>query len=84
VPTKTLKPPRTSSLNRVQDPMCLRNLSLRLDLFLVQYDIENMYNWIFKERPKNVLVKMKLRSYMNGHARIGEPQFPFSVEIDFV
>jgi hypothetical protein len=43
------------SLKRVQDPMRLRNLSLRLDLFLVQHDIENMYNWIFKERPKNAL-----------------------------
>eukprot|EP01018_Ginkgo_biloba_P033159 Gb_13174 [translate_table: standard] len=57
---------------------------LRLDLFLVQHDIENMYMWIFKERPENALGKMQLRSYMNGHARLGEPQFPFSVEKGFV
>jgi hypothetical protein len=56
---------------------------LRLDLFLVQHDMENMYMWAFKERPENALGKMQLRSYMNGHARFGEPQFPFSVDKGF-
>ncbi|KAJ7524327.1 hypothetical protein O6H91_17G000800 [Diphasiastrum complanatum] len=56
---------------------------LRLDVFLVQHDMENMYMWVFKERPENALGKMQLRSYMNGHSRFGEPQFPFSVEKGF-
>ncbi|KAK8935827.1 hypothetical protein KSP39_PZI013378 [Platanthera zijinensis] len=57
---------------------------LRLDVFLVQHDMENMYMWAFKDRPENALGKMQLRSYMNGHSRHGEPQFPFSVEKGFV
>lgn len=57
---------------------------LRLDGFLVQHDMENMYMWVFKERPDNALGKMQLRSYMNGHSRLGEPQFPFSVDKGFV
>ncbi|PKA56402.1 hypothetical protein AXF42_Ash014905 [Apostasia shenzhenica] len=57
---------------------------LRLDVFLVQHDMENMYMWVFKERPENALGKMQLRSYMNGHSRLGEPQFPFSAEKGFV
>uniref|UniRef100_A0A1D1YAX1 Putative translation initiation factor IF-2 n=1 Tax=Anthurium amnicola TaxID=1678845 RepID=A0A1D1YAX1_9ARAE len=57
---------------------------LRLDIFLVQHDMENMYMWVFKERPENALGKMQLRSYMNGHSRPGEPQFPFSVDKGFV
>ncbi|CAL9769213.1 unnamed protein product [Musa acuminata subsp. burmannicoides] len=57
---------------------------LRLDVFLVQHDMENMYMWVFKERPENALGKMQLRSYMNGHSRQGEPQFPFSVDKGFV
>ncbi|KAJ3668973.1 hypothetical protein LUZ60_010923 [Juncus effusus] len=57
---------------------------LRLDSFLVQHDMENMYMWVFKERPENSLGKMQLRSFMNGHSRPGEPQFPFSVEKGFV
>ncbi|MQM08130.1 hypothetical protein Taro_040984 [Colocasia esculenta] len=57
---------------------------LRLDVFLVQHDMENMYMWVFKERPENSLGKMQLRSYMNGHSRLGEPQFPFSVDKGFV
>ena len=40
--------------------------------------------WVFKERPENALGKMQLRSYMNGHSRLGEPQFPFSVDKGFV
>ncbi|CAM6021876.1 unnamed protein product [Sphagnum balticum] len=56
---------------------------LRLDIFLVQHDMENMYMWAFKERTENALGKMQLRSYMNGHARFGEPQFPFSVDKGF-
>ncbi|CAL9088233.1 unnamed protein product [Musa textilis] len=54
------------------------------DVFLVQHDMENMYMWVFKERPENALGKMQLRSYMNGHCRPGEPQFPFSVDRGFV
>ncbi|KAK8959849.1 hypothetical protein KSP40_PGU002055 [Platanthera guangdongensis] len=57
---------------------------LKLDVFLVQHDMENMYMWVFKERPENALGKMQLRSYMNGHSRLGESQFPFSVEKGFV
>ncbi|KAJ6429134.1 hypothetical protein OIU84_020714 [Salix udensis] len=44
---------------------------LQLDSFLVQHDMENMYMWVFKERPENTLGKMQLRSYMNGHSRQG-------------
>lgn len=61
----------------------LERSDLRLDLFLVQHDMENMYMWAFKERPENALGKMQLRSYMNGHARFGEPQFPFSADKGF-
>ncbi|KMT05276.1 hypothetical protein BVRB_7g174150 [Beta vulgaris subsp. vulgaris] len=57
---------------------------LQLDSFLVQHDMENMYMWVFKERPENALGKMQLRSYMNGHSRQGERPFPFSVEKGFV
>lgn len=57
---------------------------LQLDAFLVQHDMENMYMWVFKERPENALGKMQLRSYMNGHSRQGERPFPFSVEKGFV
>ncbi|XP_042427433.1 uncharacterized protein LOC122014944 [Zingiber officinale] len=57
---------------------------VRHDKFLVQHDMENMYMWAFKERPENALGKMQLRSYMNGHSRLGEPQFPFSVDRGFV
>lgn len=56
---------------------------LELEVFLVQHDMENMYMWVFKERPENTLGKMQLRSYMNGHSRQGEPPFPFSVEKGF-
>ncbi|KAL9247677.1 hypothetical protein vseg_021084 [Gypsophila vaccaria] len=57
---------------------------LQLDAFLVQHDMENMYMWVFKDRPENALGKMQLRSYMNGHSRQGERLFPFSVEKGFV
>nr|WLQ69652.1 MYB protein [Zingiber officinale] len=57
---------------------------VRHDVFLVQHDMENMYMWAFKERPENALGKMQLRSYMNGHSRLGEPQFPFGVDRGFV
>lgn len=57
---------------------------LELEVFLVQHDMENMYMWVFKERPENALGKMQLRSYMNGHSRQGERPFPFSVEKGFV
>ncbi|GAB4860176.1 hypothetical protein Ancab_011654 [Ancistrocladus abbreviatus] len=57
---------------------------LQLEAFLVQHDMENMYMWVFKERPENALGKMQLRSYMNGHSRQGERPFPFSVEKGFV
>ncbi|XP_062210775.1 uncharacterized protein LOC133912182 [Phragmites australis] len=58
--------------------------SATLDAFLVQHDMENMYMWAFKERTENALGKMQLRSFMNGHSRLGEPQFPFSAEKGFV
>ncbi|XP_010499176.1 PREDICTED: uncharacterized protein LOC104776752 [Camelina sativa] len=57
---------------------------LQLDSFLVQHDMENMYMWVFKEKPENALGKMQLRSYMNGHSREGERPFPFSVDKGFV
>ncbi|KAL1818885.1 hypothetical protein DCAR_0415114 [Daucus carota subsp. sativus] len=57
---------------------------LNFDVFLVQHDMENMYMWVFKERPENALGKMQLRSYMNGHSRQGERPFPFSVERGFI
>ncbi|PKU83123.1 uncharacterized protein LOC110115847 [Dendrobium catenatum] len=57
---------------------------LKLDAFLVQHDMENMYMWVFKERPENSLGKMQLRSYMNGHCRLGEPRFPFIADRGFV
>lgn len=64
-------------------PVLKEKSNLRLDIFLVQHDMENMYMWVFRERPDNALGKMQLRSYMNGHARFGEPQFPFSVDKGF-
>ncbi|KAK7336958.1 hypothetical protein VNO77_17512 [Canavalia gladiata] len=57
---------------------------LKLDVFMVQHDMENMYMWVFKERPDNALGKMQLRSYMNGHSRQGERPFPFSADKGFV
>ncbi|CAI5482120.1 unnamed protein product [Closterium sp. Yama58-4] len=57
---------------------------LRLEEFMVQHDMENCYMWAFRVRPHNALGKMQLRSYMNGHSRFGEPQFPFSAEKGFV
>lgn len=57
---------------------------LQLDTFMVQHDMENMYMWVFKERPEHALGKMQLRSYMNGHSRQGERPFPFSVDKGFV
>ncbi|THU61011.1 hypothetical protein C4D60_Mb07t18780 [Musa balbisiana] len=62
----------------------LTSLMFATTCFLVQHDMENMYMWVFKERPENALGKMQLRSYMNGHSRLGEPQFPFSVDRGFV
>ncbi|KAH7307130.1 hypothetical protein KP509_22G047300 [Ceratopteris richardii] len=56
---------------------------LKLDHFLVQHDMENIYMWVFKDKPENTLGKMQLRSYMNGHAKSGEPQFPYSIEKGF-
>ncbi|KAK6790993.1 hypothetical protein RDI58_010074 [Solanum bulbocastanum] len=57
---------------------------LKQDVFLVQHDMENMYMWVFKDRPENALGKMQLRSYMNGHSRQGESPFPFTAEKGFV
>ncbi|CAL0316891.1 unnamed protein product [Lupinus luteus] len=57
---------------------------LELNVFMVQHDMENMYMWVFKDRPENTLGKMQLRSYMNGHSRQGERPFPFSVDKGFV
>lgn len=56
---------------------------LRLDVFIVQHDMENLYMWVFKERPDSALGKMQLRSFMNGHSKHGEPSFPFSVDKGF-
>ncbi|KAK4783436.1 hypothetical protein SAY86_007810 [Trapa natans] len=56
---------------------------LNLDVFMVQHDMENMYMWVFKERPENALGKMQLRSYMNGHSRQGERPFPFCADKGF-
>ncbi|KAM7263593.1 hypothetical protein ACFE04_001276 [Oxalis oulophora] len=58
--------------------------NLELDVFIVQHDLENIYMWVFKDRPENALGKMQLRSYMNGHSRQGENPFPFSVDKGFV
>ncbi|GFZ02288.1 HSP20-like chaperones superfamily protein [Actinidia rufa] len=60
------------------------NLISNSMFFMVQHDMENMYMWVFKERPENALGKMQLRSYMNGHSRQGERPFPFSVDKGFV
>ncbi|XP_047328250.1 uncharacterized protein LOC124931745 [Impatiens glandulifera] len=59
---------------------------LDLDVFIVQHDMENIYRWVFKERPENALGKMQLRSFMNGHSHHqGDRRlFPFSVEKGFV
>ncbi|GFQ07045.1 hypothetical protein PHJA_002848600 [Phtheirospermum japonicum] len=57
---------------------------LQVDIFMVQHDMENMYMWVFKEKPENALGKMQLRSYMNGHSRQGERPFPFSADRGFV
>ncbi|GMH23094.1 hypothetical protein Nepgr_024937 [Nepenthes gracilis] len=57
---------------------------LLLETFIVQHDMENMYMWVFKERPENALGKMQLRSFMNGHSRLGERPFPFNVEKGFI
>lgn len=57
---------------------------LNLDIFLVQHDMENIYMWVFRERPENALGKMQLRSYMNGHSRQGQRPFPFSTDRGFV
>lgn len=57
---------------------------LQLETFMVQHDMENMYMWVFKERPGNALGKMQLRSFMNGHSRQGERPFPFSVDRGFL
>uniref|UniRef100_A0ACD5TSX2 Uncharacterized protein n=1 Tax=Avena sativa TaxID=4498 RepID=A0ACD5TSX2_AVESA len=56
---------------------------LRLDVFIVQHDMENLYMWVFKERPDSALGKMQLRSFMNGHSKHGEPSFPFSADKGF-
>ncbi|KAH0469107.1 hypothetical protein IEQ34_002339 [Dendrobium chrysotoxum] len=65
--------------------MYLFNMSdLNVDVFLVQHDMENMYMWVFKERPENALRKMQLQNYMNGHCRLGDPKFPYSAEKGFV
>ncbi|CAI9766269.1 unnamed protein product [Fraxinus pennsylvanica] len=58
--------------------------NLEVEGFLVQHDMENIYMWVFKEKPENALGKMQLRSYMNGHSRQGDRPFPFSVDKGFV
>ncbi|CAM0879403.1 unnamed protein product [Alopecurus aequalis] len=56
---------------------------LRLDVFMVQHDMENLFMWVFKERPDSALGKMQLRSFMNGHSKHWEPSFPFSADKGF-
>ncbi|CAI9758185.1 unnamed protein product [Fraxinus pennsylvanica] len=46
--------------------------------------MENIYMWVFKEKPENALGKMQPQSYMNGHSRQGDRPFPFSVDKGFV
>ncbi|XP_076930141.1 uncharacterized protein LOC143594804 [Bidens hawaiensis] len=72
------------SKNKVNRENVYDKSDLKLDVFLVQHDMENMYMWVFKERPENALGKMQLRSYMNRHSRQGEKQFPFSADKGFV
>ncbi|XP_022897231.1 uncharacterized protein LOC111410874 [Olea europaea var. sylvestris] len=57
---------------------------LELEVFMVQHDMENIYMWVFKEKPENALGKMQLQSYMNGFSRQGDRPFPFSVDKSFV
>ena len=57
---------------------------LELDAFLVQHDMENMYMWVFKERPDSALGKMQLRSYMNKHSHQEECPFSFCADKGFV
>ncbi|CAH9113326.1 unnamed protein product [Cuscuta europaea] len=57
---------------------------LNSEVFIVQHDLENMYMWVFKERPENALGKMQLRNYMNGHSRQGQRPFPFSADKGFI
>nr|XP_043629807.1 uncharacterized protein LOC122601094 isoform X2 [Erigeron canadensis] len=70
--------------NRENNGYDIDKSQLKLDVFLVQHDMENMYMWAFKERPENALGKMQLRSYMNGHSRQGEKPFPFCADKGFV
>lgn len=72
------------SKNKVNRENGFDKSELKLDVFLVQHDMENMYMWAFKERPENALGKMQLRSYMNGHSRQGEKPFPFCADKGFV
>lgn len=75
---------KTKCSREVSSPSILLDKGdLMLDRFLVQHDMENMYMWVFKERPQNALGTMQLRSYMNGHTKQGEPQFPFSADKGF-
>lgn len=57
---------------------------LKLDAFMVQHDMENIYMWVFKQKPDSALGKMQLRSYMNGHSRQGERPFPYGADKGFV
>ncbi|CAF2294069.1 BnaA04g21580D [Brassica napus] len=64
------------------EKLCVENFmlydesDLKLDVFLVQHDMENMYMWVFKERPENALGKMQpMRSYMNGHSKARHKNF---------
>ncbi|KAL2505398.1 HSP20-like chaperones superfamily protein [Abeliophyllum distichum] len=54
--------------------------NLELEVFMVQHDMENIYMWVFKEKPENAPGKMQLQSYMNGHSRQRDRPFPFSVD----
>ncbi|CAN4121017.1 unnamed protein product [Withania somnifera] len=57
---------------------------IQLDVFIVHHYMENMYLWIFKEKPENTLGMMELRSYMSGQLKQGEHSFPFSLDKGFM
>ncbi|KAL0460307.1 UNVERIFIED_CONTAM: hypothetical protein Slati_0657900 [Sesamum latifolium] len=46
---------------------------LQLDVFLVQHDMENIYMWVFKERPENALEK--------ALPRLSNPQCLHGIEL---
>ena len=39
---------------------------IKLDVFMVQHDMENMYMWVFKEKPENALGEVLLREMLGA------------------